>query len=138
MTKARVGKRSDVERSQAPRVSFLIATPSAHSRESGRYDAKAIAQLLGLSVSDVAKIIRERPDSVRRRPDARSYQTGLGDLARLIGWLGRVFKDNATMRMWLNASNDELGGRSPLSVMLAGKLAVVLDLVYSALTAQGV
>jgi hypothetical protein len=110
----------------------------AHNVQSGRYDARGLAELLGVSVADVARIIKEHPDSVRRRPDARRYQSGFRDLARLLVWLRRALKSDSSIRMWLNAASEELGGKSPLELMLSGRLGVVTDQVYAAMSGQGV
>ena len=116
---------------------FSLLLPIAHNAQSGRYDARGIAELLDVSVADVARIIQEHPDSVRRRPDARRYQGGFRDLARLLVWLRRALKNDSSIRMWLNASSEELGGKSPLDLMLIGRLNVVMDHVYAAISGQG-
>jgi hypothetical protein len=121
---------------EPPAVSLLL--PHAHNADTGRYDARALARILGVSVADVARIIHQNVDSVRRRPDARGYQQGLRDLARLIVWLMRALKREATLRMWLNAGSEDLGGRSPLDIMMSGRLDLVMDFVYASMTAQGV
>lgn len=94
--------------------------------------------MLDVSVADVARIIKENPDSVRRRPDARRYQPRFRDLARLLVWLRRALKDDSSIRVWLNAASEELSGKSPLELMLSGRLNVVMDEVYAAISGQGV
>jgi len=111
---------------------------STHNPTSGRYDAQRLARLLGISTAAVARIIGRNDSAVRKHPDAPAYQAELARLVRLLTRLNKALGSAKNTRIWLNATSDDLGGKTPMSYLLKGQLAIVETLVDAALTGEGI
>ena len=109
-----------------------------HNRKSLRYDARQIASLMDISQSDLAKIIGERYDSLRRRPDSESYQQKLAPIAAILTELRHNLGSDKLVRVWLRAANPDLGGRRPLDELFAGHIKALRSYVYAATSGQGI
>ena len=98
--------------------------------DSGRIDARAIADELAIPVSDIARAIGKSPPAVRKTPDAPGLQEALRPLASLVDRMYALFlSDIVNVRIWLNAPNRGLEGKPPMQYLLAGRLDVLDNLI---------
>jgi Protein of unknown function (DUF2384) len=98
----------------------------------GNLSAERVAQLFGVSLSQLAAWLGRSRQALSKTPDADSLQNGLAffeHLARM-----RVVVPDAEFRKWLRMPNELLGNRSPLDVMAKGEWQLMADYVDDALT----
>jgi uncharacterized protein (DUF2384 family) len=79
-----------------------------------------VASRLGISVARLAPAVGVAQQTLSARPDAKSAQPGLHDVARVLESLEDLLPDER-VRMWLQAPIAALGGRTPLDLLLEGK-----------------
>ncbi len=99
---------------------------------SGRLDATRIAEAFGLSVSELAGLLRRTRQAVSKTPDAESLQPLLQPYER-VARLRAVLTDS-DFRSWLNLDNGRLDGKTPLQIVRAGQVDVVAGLTEDLLT----
>ncbi len=98
--------------------------------ETGRIDARAVADELAVPVSDLARAIGKGAAAVRKTPDAPALQDALAPIVDVLQRLAALFQSNmSTVRIWLNAPNRGLGGEQPMRYLLSGRVKVLDDLV---------
>lgn len=95
--------------------------------DTGRLNASRVADVLGVSESQLAKALGRSRQAVNKTPNAPAIQEKLGHLERL-AWLRGIFGKDADYHAWLRTRQDELGRKSPMDLLLAGKLRALEDL----------
>jgi hypothetical protein len=85
-----------------------------HNQKSHRLDATMIARLFGLTLKDLAGVISASPDSLRRRPDGPSFQSGLGHIAAAYDELSEILSDSA-IKSWMRHPLRGLANKTPLA-----------------------
>jgi hypothetical protein len=109
-------------------------TPEVFNPETGRIDAMKFADFLHVGSKDVAAITGKSSRYVRANPDADSFQQPLKKTLRIINGLRQLTGDRHEMVLiWLNSPHPDLDGESPLDLMKAGEIDVVVDLVEDVL-----
>src|SRR5918912_2253334 len=109
----------------------------AHDPASGRYDAVRVGETLGLSVADIARMLRWTPRGVRKNPTSPRLQEPLTRLVAAVTLLRELLDGSMPhVRIWLRAPHPALGGRTPLSYVLEGQLEPVEDLVQAIAAGQ--
>ena len=118
----------DARRADDPvgRLKSVIAATAPLRAGSGRLSARKIAEVFGLPVADLARLLGKSRQAVAKTDDAESSQAGLAPFAR-IARLRAVLPD-ADFRAWLHLPNPELDDRPPWSVIRDGRVEVVADL----------
>lgn len=107
-------------------LSSVITATAPLRSESGRLSAQRVADLFGLSVAELARLLGRSRQAVSKTDDARSLQEGLASFARVARL--RVVLSEEDFRAWLNLPNEQLDGRSPLALIHDGAVEVVADL----------
>jgi len=90
----------------------------SRSPETGRLDAERIAEVFGLTITELARVLGRDQSGLRKYPQSGSLQEPLRELEALGLHLYRVFGDLATARMWLRAPNPVLAEEAPLAYLL--------------------
>lgn len=106
--------------------------------DSGRYDARKIAAVMGIYVSNVGKIVGALGNTLSKNPDADSHQKQLAKLAYIIEAVAEALPEPEMLRRWLHGANRDLGGETPLALMSSGKIDLIKDWVEAMRTGQGV
>ncbi|HLK58022.1 MAG TPA: MbcA/ParS/Xre antitoxin family protein, partial [Chthonomonadaceae bacterium] len=92
---------------------------------SGRLDAKKICALFGMKLADLAHLLQQKLPTLSKTPDAPSIQSGLTLFQRIGLALIRLVGSPEGIRLWMNAPNPELEGKTPCAVVLSGQEDVV-------------
>lgn len=103
--------------------------PELHSDATGRLNAIAIANYYGLSIAEMARILKRPVTTIHRTPDSISLQTSLYPFRRIAGAASYIRgKDNlpCSLKIWLNTPNRQFG-MTPLDVIRRGKAAMLAD-----------
>lgn len=101
--------------------------------ESGRIDAKRVAEMFDMSIPALAKIIDVGEPALYKTPDARSVQTKLIDFERIAWGLLKLTGSIRGMRIWLNAQNVELDNELPIDYIKDGHVEDIAAMVEDAL-----
>ncbi len=95
---------------------------------SGRLSAESIAELFGISESELARLVGRSPQSLWKTPDAESLQDQLTYFEK-IGRLRLVLKTREKFRKWLHTANPRLADRRPIELIRQKRWQVLADLV---------
>lgn len=123
----------EAARSNAPAGVAAPIVRELHDTETGRLDAKRIADHLGVSLAQLAVALGKRYQTVHKSPTAESLQVPLSPIAHVIEMLERTLGDAGTVRAWLNRPNPDLGKRQPLAVILEGHVDALETLLENSL-----
>jgi hypothetical protein len=103
---------------------------------SGRLDAEKIRVLFGFTETEIAAFLNTIPQLIQRAPDALGFQAGLKPFEK-ISRLLVLNNDPGNFRSWLQRSNDEFSGLSPLDIIRRKGPSLVADLVEDILVNRG-
>ena len=92
-----------------------------YDAQSGRLDARKIAALFGCKIGDLARLLGQKLGTLSKTADAPAVQPGLALFQRIGAALIRLVGSAEGVRIWMNAPNPQLEGRSPLAVVVAGE-----------------
>ncbi len=126
-------------RSEAPSlVASLTAhvLPEIHDSDTGRLDAKRIAEYLSVPLSALAEAIGKNIATVHKSPSASSLQEDLAPIARILGILVPLLRSREHILAWLNSPHPDIGARTPMSFILDRKAMAVAELLEAALAGQ--
>ena len=101
--------------------------------DSGRLDAKLIAAMFGLSIPQLAAIIKAGEPALYKTPDALSVQSKLVDFERIAWGLLKLTGSVKGLRIWLNAPNPELDKDLPIDYIKDGLVEDIVAMVEDAL-----
>jgi CheY-like chemotaxis protein len=101
--------------------------------DSGRVDAKLVAEMFDLSVPVLARIIGAGEPALYKTPDAKSVQPKLMDFERIAWGLLKLTGSVKGLRIWLNAPNPELDKELPIDYIKDGHIEDVASMVEDAL-----
>lgn len=107
-----------------------------HNQDTGRLDAKRVSELFDVPLRRIAGLLRQKPQTVSKTPDARSLQACLQIFERIASALMSLVGSAAGLRIWMNAGNPHLDGKTPLELVLGGHGEVVAELLESMLVGQ--
>jgi len=88
--------------------------------EGGEYDAKAIAETLGISLGTAARILGVSTSTASRNPDSAKIRKRAAKLERLFAELMELYDDPDYVRAWLKTPSSfwaREGEISPLELM---------------------
>ena len=109
----------------------LEIVPEAHEIENQSLNAKKVAELLQISLQDMAQILGVSRSVLTRYPASAKIQDKLGRLVGIIASIRSELEGNLEhTRMWFRTGNRLLGGATPLEILKAGKLDFLLGAVY--------
>ncbi|MGY2897070.1 antitoxin Xre/MbcA/ParS toxin-binding domain-containing protein [Deinococcus sp. UYEF24] len=100
-------------------------------------NARHLADVMGLSVRELAKIVNRHPSSLYRRPSGNdALQKRLRPIAELVA-LVTVLESAEYLRNWLRAPLPILIGRRPIEVMREdGGSEELIDTIHAVLSGQ--
>lgn len=101
--------------------------------DSGRLDAKKVAQMFGLSIPVLACIIDAGEPALYKTPDARSIQRKLVEFERICWGLIKLTGSPKGLRIWLNTANPELDNEMPIDYIKEGHVEDIASMVEDAL-----
>jgi CheY-like chemotaxis protein len=133
-------RRSRISRAQPRRwASHPVAShvlPELHDPVTGRLDAGRIAAFLGTPLTAFAKFSGMSVAGLHKSPASASLQQGLIPIARSLTILSQLLGSKENTRAWMNSPHPDLGGRTPIGVVLEGKGRAVSDMLEAALAGQ--
>jgi CheY-like chemotaxis protein len=127
-------RRARVASSAHPVSAHVLA--ELHDPETGRLDASRIASFLGTPLSALAKFSDVSVAGLHKNPAAVSAQSHLVPIARSLAILTQLLSSKESVLAWMNSPHPDLGGQTPLHLILEGKAQVVTDLLEAALAGQ--
>jgi DNA-binding response OmpR family regulator len=128
--------RQDVRMAPIMTQGVLQHTVPALHANNGRLDARAISALFGLPLAALSRALGRSEQSVHKTPAAASLQEPLRLYERIAAALLRLVGSEEGFRIWINAPNPELEGKTPLSVVLNGQAEVVAEMLEDMLMGQ--
>lgn len=114
-------------------VPTTAALPELYHPESGRLDARRLAHYLGLPFSQFAPALGGTSQPIHHASDAPAFQPALLPIKHSLDILAAVVGDHATILAWLDSPHPDLGGRTPLRVILDGHASMLADLLDDAM-----
>jgi hypothetical protein len=117
---------------RAPKLSLSTA-PELHNPQSGRLDARRVADFFGMAPARLAKILGRSPQALHKTPDAESLQKHLAVFARIATSLLSAFEGREQARIWLNSPHPDLDETRPIELVEKKKPEVVAELLEDAL-----
>ncbi len=127
---------SNVFTTASARTEASFVVEGAHDPESGRLDAKKIAELFGVPLTTVAHAVGVTPSALSKRRTARSAQDGLRELTFVWRTLMNAFGAKARAKAWLHAARPDLEGKSPLALLTSGTARDLGNYVRRALAGE--
>jgi len=122
----------------ASRSPLELPLPELRSERSGRIDAQAVADYLGVPLKRLAEVVGLKYAGLHKTPDSARAQAALRPVVRVLELANRAFgrtdRAGEMVRRWLNRPLHELEDESPLAVILAGEADSVESLLENALT----
>ncbi len=85
-----------------------------HDPESNRLNAKHVAELFGVTLTDLSAWSATSYETLKKSPDAVGVQRSLQQLVHAWEILETVFPDRGTIRNWIHHPIRRLHGRTPL------------------------
>ncbi len=104
-----------------------------HDPVTGRLDASKVADYLSVPLNQLSGALGKNYSSVHKTPAAVSLQPRLRSIKRILEILEQVFPSRSSVLAWLNCPHPDLGGRTPLAVILEGYPDAVEDMLEGAL-----
>jgi len=103
------------------------------NEESGRLDAKKIANVFGMTLSDVCRSIGKSLQSVHRTPDSKALQLELFSYERIASAISHISNSDNALKVWLNSPNDAFPGKLPVELITNGRAEMLSDLLEDVL-----
>lgn len=125
-----------VETKQGVAIAAVREAFNLHNPESGRLDANKARKLFDLSQQRIAVLLGEAPQTLDKAPDASSLQAGLILFDRIASALFSLVGSREGLRIWMNAGNAQLDGKTPTELLLEGHGEAVADLLEAMLAGQ--
>lgn len=101
--------------------------------DSGRIDAKLVAEMFDISIPQLARIIGAGEPALYKTPDAKSVQAKLVIFERIAWGLLKLTGSVKGLRIWLNASNPELDDEPPIDYIKEGHIEDIAAMVEDVL-----
>jgi putative PIN family toxin of toxin-antitoxin system len=104
--------------------------PSLHDPRTHRIDTKLVAAYLDVPLSTLARALGKDYKAVFKSPASAPLQRSLAPIHRTVVAAERLLGGSRrSVLAWLNSPNGELDGRTPLSVVTAGRAEVVANML---------
>ncbi len=118
--------------SSLDRLEKVLATTRDLRAGNGNLSAHRIADLYGISLSELGRWLGRSRQSLNKTPEAESLQGTLAFLERIARI--RVRLSDVDFRKWLRVPNSLLDGKRPLDLLAEGEWQVLADFVDDLLT----
>ena len=110
--------------------------PRLHAGVGGNLSARRIAARLGVPLERFAPAVGYTPQGLMRNPTSDRLQPALGEIAHALTRLWALLDDDRSVAIWLRAPHPDLGGATPLSLILSGRTPTVNTLLHLAESGQ--
>lgn len=98
---------------------FSLQDEGLRDPESGRWDAKRIAEALGVKLTELTAALDVNYSTVARTPDSEALQERLAPFANVVAMARQVFaQDETRLRKWLRQPQSALGDLTPVKALL--------------------
>ncbi len=101
-----------------------------------RLNARRIATRLGVSLERLAPAVGYTPQGLARNPTSERLQPALAQIAHVLDRLRALLDDERSAAVWLHTPHPDLGGATPLSLVLSGRAQTVGVLLHLAESGQ--
>lgn len=102
-----------------------------HESDTQEINAKKVAELLGITIQDMADILGVDRSVLTRHPTASKIQGKLGKLVGVIGSVRAELEGSLDhTRMWFRTGNRLLAGGTPLEALKQGQLEFLVAAIY--------
>ena len=143
MKRQRAGLDSEIREGAAPeyrragesRKPLAHADPRLHSA-GGNLDARRIAARLGVPLKRLGPALGYTPQGLSKNPTSNNLQDRLAEIAHVLNRLRSLVVDDRSVSIWLRAPHPDLGGATPLSYVLSGRIAALNALLHLAEAGQ--
>lgn len=125
-------KERGVTRDTGARTPLGVPLQELHDRETGRIDAKKIADFLGIPLAKLAAPLEVNYQTVYKTPAAPALQQKLRPIKRSLELISGVTRERADARAWLNNAHPDLGGRTPMDIILDGRAGAIVTMLHNA------
>jgi len=122
-----------LDAARAPRT-IEIPQRELHDPESGRIDAQAVADFLDVPLAKLAGALGVKYPALHKTPSAPGLQEKLRPIKQGIDLVSRITLSKSDARAWLNNPHPDLGGSTPMEVILEGEAGAVVTLLDNALS----
>lgn len=110
--------------------------PQLHSSESGRLDARRVAEFFGIPLAEVARAVGRSLSAVHKTPSAPTLQADLYLFERIAVALLTLAGSQENARIWLNLPCTQLAGEAPIMFLRKGQGQVVAEMLDDMLAGQ--
>ena len=107
-----------------------------HEPETGRLDARRIAEYLALPISALADALDRSVAAIHKSSASLPLQQKLAPIAWTIGALSLVLRSRNNVLAWLNSPHPDLEGHTPISIILSGRATELSEMLRAALAGQ--
>jgi Protein of unknown function (DUF2384) len=104
--------------------------------QTGRLDAARVAEVMSLTLSQVAKAIGVTPSALSKRPNAGAAQPGLRELEFCWATLLDMLGEEELARAWFHAGHPDFSGKPPLDYLTEGGAKRLGDYLRAALAGE--
>jgi CheY-like chemotaxis protein len=115
------------------RSKLRVPLSELHDPQSGRIDAKKIAEFLGVPLARLAEPLGVNYPAAHKTPSAPGLQKTLRPIKRSIEMISNLTTSKSDARAWLNCSHPDLGGRTPIELILEGRAEGLVTLLENVL-----
>ena len=115
------------------RRTIKIPQRELHDPESGRIDAQEVANYLGVPLAKMAGALGVKYPALHKTPSAPGLQEKLRPIKESIDLVSRITVSKSDARAWLNNPHPDLGGSTPMEVILEGKAGAVVTMLSNAM-----
>jgi CheY-like chemotaxis protein len=103
-----------------------------HDPETGRIDAKKVAEFLGIPLARLADTLGVSYQAVYKTPSAEGLQKRLRPIKRSLELVSDLARKRPDVLAWLNNPHPDLGGKAPMDILLRGRAGAVVTLLENA------
>ena len=100
---------------------------------SGRLDASKMATYLAVPLTSLAGALGVGYTSLHKTPDSVPIQPQLSKIKRVLVILSGMLGKREVVLAWLNSTHPDIGGRTPLTVILEGHADAVVTVLENAI-----
>ncbi len=107
---------------------FALQDEDLRDPESGRWDAKRIAEALGVKLTELTEALAVNYSTVARTPDSEALQEKLAPFANVVAMARQVYaQDDTRMRKWLRQPQPALGDVTPVKALMRPGAATAVE-----------
>jgi len=114
------------------RTPLGVTLQELHDRETGRIDAKKTADFLGVPLAKLAETLEVNYQTVYKTPAAPALQKNLRPIKRSLELISGVTRNRADALAWLNNAHPDLGGQTPMDIILGGRAGAIVTMLENA------